>query len=479
MSATASAQLFIRYFEAAGIKPACIDIPGRSYQVDIHWIDECERYASSRVKGWSPKLDTAEDPSKNTAKNLAPRAKTKIDNDFIRDLILALVKEQQANGELKCANIKRRRESGAVLVFMPGKREIDALCNVLYQDPLAGDRQLVNILKLHSTIPRSEQQTVFVPAREGTVKIVVASNIAETSITVPDVSHVIDTGRVKESRFNPLTRTNELTTVWTSQASAKQRAGRAGRTSKGACWRLYSNEFGNLIPKQTTAEILRTPLDELVLQLCLLFEHKQDSNQSDIRRLPAGVCPVKFLNNAPEPPPEERVLEACKHLLELGALTVVAQQPAILYRLTPLGYHLCRLPVEAKVGKVLLVGCLLGCLENALTVAAALSNTNSFFLPRFSNAKDADWQICQQARSSMIENGFGGQMWDGGTVKGDSIVTIAVYREYTKRGESERAHFCKKYGINASAITETARLRSQFRGCLQGMLMFCVRYRSS
>ena len=142
MSATASAELFVNYFQAVGIQPSLINIPGRSYPVDIHWLSDCERMASSRVKDWSPKLGDATDdePNKNNKNNnkskeskytLSPRAKAKIDNEFLRDLIRAIVKQQQSNGELQLADKGGRRETGTILLFMPGKQEINATRPVL------------------------------------------------------------------------------------------------------------------------------------------------------------------------------------------------------------------------------------------------------------------------------------------------------------------------------------------------------------
>ena len=145
-------------------------------------------------------------------------------------------------------------------------------------------------------------------------------------------------------------------TVWTSQASAKQRAGRAGRTTAGVCWRLYSEEFfGQSMPLQTSPEMLRTPLDELILQLCLLYEQRRDETKRKQDTLPSsfprGVSPINFLSNTPEPPLETSIVEACNHLLEVNALHIVDHDAHHdrQYRLTPLGYHLSRLPMDAKV----------------------------------------------------------------------------------------------------------------------------------
>ena len=262
------------------------------------------------------------------------------------------------------------------------------------------------------------------------------------------------------SRFNSSTRINELVTVWTSQASAKQRAGRAGRTSAGQCFRLYPQAFfEECFPQQTTPEILRSPLDDIVLQLCLLYEHRSGSTT-----VSNGVCPVKFLSNTPEAPPEQKVFEASQHLLEVGALEITAVAPKKLYRLTPLGYHLSRLPMDAKIGKVLIVGSLLGFLDNALTIAAGLSHTKSIFYSTLDKEKRAS---ILNSRKQLIENGFGGPNWIGGTVKSDLMVVIAAYREWSKKKGGQKSSFCKSHGLDATALSDIESLRHQYRQHLQ------------
>ena len=152
------------------------------------------------------------------------------------------------------------------------------------------------------------------------------------------------------------------------------------------------------MPSATSPEIHRTPLDEMLLQICLLYEQRRDkhiTSGNEPQRDSKGVSPMRFLGKTPEPPPEESVVAACCHLLEVGALTVTCHGPPILYRLTPLGYQLSRLPMDAKVGKVLIVGCMLQVLDNALTIAAALSINRSCFEPRTNQVK-ADWDTIIQ-----------------------------------------------------------------------------------
>jgi len=512
MSATVSSELFVNYFTtknkstSARQSPSVIEIPGRTFPVDIKWLSECERFAGAflwRSSNTSSKDDSpAHEKATKTKKNdairssdgtndpnpiLSPPARDKIDDKFIRALIAKIVQQQQSSGQLRSMRESSTngqhdeyRKTGAILVFLPGRGEIESLAACLYdKNTLVGDREICTILKLHSTAPRSEQAKVFRPAREGTVKIVLATNIAETSVTISDVSHVIDACLVKESRCNASARIQELVTVWTSQASLKQRAGRAGRTSAGVCWRLCSEDFcrEELLP-QTAPEMLRTPLDELVLQICLLYEQRRDDfykNQATGGRAFApGAQPIKFLSMTPAPPPRNSLVQACRHLLEVDALRVAdggeneeGEEDRWSYRLTSLGYHLSRLPMDAKVGKVLIVGCILGCLDGALTVAAALSCTKSCFLSFFGRRQEGNQTVALKARESLIENGFGGSNWHGGTVKGDLIAVIAAYRAWkTHRSDSQKWKFCNNHALDHTALRDIDRLRRQFRDLL-------------
>jgi hypothetical protein len=141
----------------------------------------------------------------------------------------------------------------------------------------------------------------------------------QTSVTIPDITHVIDTCRVKESRYNSSTRIKELVTVWSSQASLKQRAGRAGRTNTGTCWRLCYEEYANKhLLSQTVPEMARMPLDELILQIGLLFEHRRDEFMSRGAKFDdqegkkpqyaPGFRPHKFLSMTPTPPSERSLM---------------------------------------------------------------------------------------------------------------------------------------------------------------------------
>ena len=315
------------------------------------------------------------------------------------------------------------------------------------------------------------------------------------SLTIPDISHVIDTwyvlylqlppplklyliifvvsmkhSLVKESRYNSESRIKELTSVWISHASMTQRSGRAGRTSHGTCWRLCKKEFATeKLLQHTPPEIVRIPLDELILQVCLLYEQQKDWSSSDPAIQPqalVGVRPTAFLSYTPTSPLKKNIVQACHHLIEVDALDVVDRgnitedSSTWKYRLTPLGYHLSRLPMDAKVGKLLIVGAIIGCFENALTIAAALSCSKSCFL-RSSRDRPID-PTRIEARNKLIEYGFGGRIWYNGAVKGDLIALIAVFRMWKAQPENIKNKFCWEHGLDSFAIQELDSLRHQF-----------------
>eukprot|EP00977_Amphora_coffeiformis_P028185 scaffold34803_cov199-Amphora_coffeaeformis.AAC.1 len=485
MSATASADLFAEYFSK--YQPAVLTIPGRTFPVQTQWLADCQRLANRQVQYYQEavskpmkdvQLSSLPTGDSNTAVALSPRAMDPIDNTFIEYLIAGIVRKQQVNGELasdKSTPVSStKRTDGAILVFLPGKGEIEALFRVLTAkhstlSPIRKESP-VHIHRLYSGVSWQVQQAVFEPADAGSVKVILSTNVAETSITIPDVSHVVDTGRVKESRYNAGRRIQELVTVWTSQASAQQRAGRAGRTTAGVSYRLYSQRlWQDCMPEFTPPEMIRTPLDDLVLQLCLLYEQRRDQvkpSSSKASSFPKGANPLQFLNQVPEPPSTSTLEQSCQHLLNVDALHVVEGG---LYRLTPLGFHLSRLPMDAKVGKVLIVGCLLGCLDNALTIAATLSSSKSpFYHVANKSMIDRNAETALDQRARLIEEGFGGQKWKGGTAKGDLIAAIACYREWSVcPTDQDRFAFAKDHALHHVGMKEISELRDQYLALLK------------
>ncbi|XP_053978482.1 putative ATP-dependent RNA helicase DHX57 [Hylaeus volcanicus] len=252
--------------------------------------------------------------------------------------------------------------TGSILVFLPGFAEIITLKNQLngnaHLSPKTGKFVIV---PLHSTLSNEEQNLVF--KKTGDVrKIVLSTNLAETSITIDDCVFVIDSGKMKETRFNSNQNMESLETCWVSQANALQRKGRAGRVMPGVCVHLYTSyKFKYHFLAQPVPEILRIPLEPLLLRIQLLHKGRKVDLHS-------------ILGKMLEPPTEENIYNAIKRLQDVGAFTSE-------YILTPLGHHLAALPVNVRIGKLILFGAIFCCLDSALTIAACLSHKNPFNIP--------------------------------------------------------------------------------------------------
>lgn len=160
--------------------------------------------------------------------------------------------------------------AGAILVFLPGWDEISKLRDMLREHPTLGKQQEALIYPLHSMVAPAEQRKVFQRPPQGVRKIVLATNIAETAVTIDDVVYVVDSGRLKEKSFDPYTGVSTLQTTWVSKAGAQQRRGRAGRCQPGKVFRLFSKARHEAMPDFQLPELKRSPLEELCLQVKLL-----------------------------------------------------------------------------------------------------------------------------------------------------------------------------------------------------------------
>ena len=238
---------------------------------------------------------------RSTRLSLSRLNESVIDYDLIEELL---------------AYVDDETDDGAILVFLPGIGEVTGLLDRLGSSPRFKDAVLC---PLHSALTNAEQRDAFRVPRPGTRKIVVATNVAETSVTIEDIVVVIDSGRVKERQWDPRRGMASLEEGWVSRAAAKQRAGRAGRVRAGTCYALFTSHrsTGAMRPFQVP-EMHRAPLTEVVLQIASL----------DLHNDAAAV-----LGNAPEPPKDEAIAAAKKTLTEIGAFDDAS-------RLTALGLSL-------------------------------------------------------------------------------------------------------------------------------------------
>ncbi|HWT92472.1 MAG TPA: ATP-dependent RNA helicase HrpA [Solirubrobacteraceae bacterium] len=233
---------------------------------------------------------------------------------------------------------------GDVLVFLSGEREIRDTAEAL----TGRFRDQLEILPLYARLATADQQKIFRRGKGGRRRVVLATNVAETSLTVPGIKYVVDPGFARISRYSARLKVQRLPIERVSQASANQRKGRSGRTSPGIAIRLYSEEDFDARPEFTDPEILRTSLAAVILQMASL-------GLGEIEEFP-------FL----DPPDKRQVRDGINLLSELGAID--AQRG-----LTPLGRRLARLPVDPRMGRMVLEADRLGCADEVITIAAALS----------------------------------------------------------------------------------------------------------
>ena len=246
--------------------------------------------------------------------------------------------------------------AGDVLVFLTGQEEIDTCCETLHMrmKSLGELAPELIILPVYGALPSEMQSRIFEPAPPGCRKCVVATNIAEASLTIDGIYYVIDPGFCKQKAFNPKMGMDSLVVTPISQASARQRAGRAGRTGPGKCYRLYTEQaFRSEMLPSSIPEIQRTNLGAVVLQLKAMGIN--------------DLLGFDFM----DPPPVQTMVGAMEALYALGSLDDEGL-------LTRLGRKMAEFPLEPQLAKMLIVSVDLGCTEEILTVVAMLSVVRVF-----------------------------------------------------------------------------------------------------
>jgi len=429
MSATVNAQRFSNYLDHAPI----LNVPGRTFPVETKYLEDAieethfDPAASTRGKYG--------DDDDDIERSMDASAKTSLSADNLRDYSSdtcnALLKfdEYRINYDLILKLLviiatvgKYSFYSKAILVFLPGIAEIRRLNDMLTGHDIFRNGWYVHAL--HSTIATDEQEQAFLVPPLGTRKIVLATNIAETGITIPDVTCVIDTGKHKEMRFDERRQLSRLIEVFISRANAKQRRGRAGRVQKGLCFHLFTkNRHDNILPEEQTPEMLRLSLQDLVLRIriCKL----------------GGI--ERTLSEALDPPSSKNIRRAIDSLIDVKALTSSED-------LTALGRQLARLPLDVFLGKLILLGTIFSCLDATLTIAAILSSKSPFSAP-------------MGARSQMdiVRLAFR---------KGDSdLLTVynayCAWRRICSTNIMPETQFCRKNFLSSQTLSNIEELKAQ------------------
>jgi len=384
-SATLVAEDFMRFFTSAdadgGDNSDCIarivSIEGRSFLVDLYYLSNpCEDYLERAVK--------------------------------------------------TVFDIHSSEASGDVLVFLTGREEIDTAIDMVSDrlPSLPENVEKILPIPLYAGLTIEQQMYVFESAPENHRKVIFATNIAEASVTIDGIIYVIDCGFVKLRAYNPKTGIETLTPTPISKASATQRAGRAGRTKAGKCYRLYTEATFDGLPEVTVPEIQRSNLAPTVLQLKALGI--------------GNIARFDFLAS----PPAELIIRALELLYSLGALDDHAKLT------NPLGVRMAELALEPMLAKCLLSAPSFGCLSEMLSIAAMVSLQGSVWFSHDERKKE------EAARRKFAVE------------EGDHITLLNVYHAFVTVGRKE-AKWCHQHYLNFKSMTRAVSIRNQLRRYLE------------
>jgi small subunit ribosomal protein S24e len=381
MSATIDPTLFQQYFPDELGRPArVIEVPGRSFPVEQRFLDDFIADMSSDPH--ARPVFAEESVSKYLHRELGPNIPSSIASYLQPVTAKRSVAEAEGTREedlelphaliaLAICHVLLKSEEGHVLVFLPGWDEIQALNRQLLERKLGlplNDTTSYSIHLLHSSIPLAEQQLIFEPPPPGIRRIILSTNIAETSVTIPDVVYVVDTAKVKELRYDPTRHMSSLVSAWVGSSNLKQRAGRAGRHRPGEYFGILGRKRVEGLHPYQVVEMKRVDLTNVVMHVKAL----------DF----PGMAVEEVLAAAIEPPAPDRIEVAMLDLQMVGAIDDKQN-------LTPLGRLLLQLPVDVQVGRLVLYGSFFRCLDQALTLAALMTNREPFVSPMHLKAEAA------------------------------------------------------------------------------------------
>jgi ATP-dependent RNA helicase DDX35 len=324
-------------------------------------------------------------------------------------------------------DIHTKEPDGDILVFLTGREEIDTAVQAISERSaqLHPRAQSMAPLPLYAGLSTEQQMYVFEPAPENTRKIIFSTNIAEASVTIDGIVYVIDSGFVKLRAFNPITGIETLTARAISKASATQRAGRAGRTKSGKCFRLYTEASYQPLEEASIPEIQRSNLAPIVLQLKALGID--------------NIVRFDFITS----PPAELLTRALELLYSLGALDDYAKLTK------PLGVRMAELAVEPMMAKTLLSAPSFGCLSEILTIAAMTSLGGAVWFHH-----DGDKKSMETSRRKFAAE------------EGDHLTLLNAYQAFVTKGRKE-SKFCRDNHLNFKSMTRAVSIRAQLKRYLE------------
>ncbi|XP_026925890.1 probable ATP-dependent RNA helicase DHX35 isoform X3 [Acinonyx jubatus] len=334
--------------------------------------------------------------------------------DYIKSTVETVMKIHQTEGD------------GDILAFLTGQEEVETVVSMLIEQARAlgrtGMKRHLRVLPMYAGLPSFEQMKVFERVSRSVRKVIVATNVAETSITISGIVYVIDCGFVKLRAYNPRTAIECLVVVPVSQASANQRAGRGGRSRSGKCYRLYTEEAFDKLPQCTVPEMQRSNLAPVILQLKALGVD--------------NVLRFHFMS----PPPAQSMVQALELLYALGGLDKDC-------RLTePLGMRIAEFPLNPMFAKMLLESGNFGCSQEILSIAAMMQIQNIFVVP--SNQKS---QAMRVHRKFAVE-------------EGDHLTMLNVYEAFIKHNKNSQ--WCQEHFLNYKGLVRAATVREQLKKLL-------------
>ncbi|KAI1753849.1 P-loop containing nucleoside triphosphate hydrolase protein [Xylaria castorea] len=324
-------------------------------------------------------------------------------------------------------DIHNTEPDGDILVFLTGREEIDSAVQTIAKRAinLPSGAPLLQPLPLYAGLTTEQQMYVFDAPPENTRKVVLSTNIAEASVTIDGIVYVIDSGLVKLRAFDPRTGIESLTVTPISKASAAQRAGRAGRTKPGKCFRLFTEDAYQSLPDMNPPEIQRSNLAPFILQLKALGID--------------NVVRFDYLT----PPPAELMMKATELLYALGALDEYAKLTR------PLGLRMAELAVEPMMAKTLLSAPSFDCVNEVLTIAAMTSLGGAVWVQQDGNKKQME-----SARHKFAAE------------EGDHLTLLNVYQAFVTKGKKE-SRFCHENHLNFKALSRAVSIRAQLKRYLE------------